>query len=211
MRAWEKGRCSLITKWTAIWQVQATLPTPTPTPPHPKNAAKLTAITIEHPRPPTPPTHTHHTPPWLGPGGSNVLVQVTHAISWERPQLPELVPIDDEGSYLLTEDEADRVVPSRSAVLAAGRCGVRVCVAEWVGLRVCVVLMVVGWGGWVGAGEGSYLLTKDEADRVVPSRSAVLAAGRWARGGGVQESAECWVFWRTADSKMAHFTSKLSI
>lgn len=66
-------------------------------------------------------------------------------------------------------------------------------------------------GGWVGAGEGSYLLTKDEADRVVPSRSAVLAAGRWARGGCVQESAECWVFWRTPDSKLAHFTSKLSI
>ena len=35
--------------------------------------------------------------------------------------LPELIPIDDEGSYLMTENEQDRVVPSRSAVLAAGR------------------------------------------------------------------------------------------
>ena len=46
---------------------------------------------------------------------------MTHGISWEEPQLPELIPIDDEGSYLLTENEADRVVPSRRSVLAAGR------------------------------------------------------------------------------------------
>ena len=31
------------------------------------------------------------------------------------------VPLDDEGSFLLVEDEADRVMPSVGAVCAAGR------------------------------------------------------------------------------------------
>lgn len=47
--------------------------------------------------------------------------QVTHSIRWEPPQLPELISIDDEGGYLLAENEEDRVVPSRTAVMAAGR------------------------------------------------------------------------------------------
>lgn len=34
-----------------------------------------------------------------------------------RPQLE----LDDEGSFLVVEDEADRVMPSRTAVLAAAR------------------------------------------------------------------------------------------
>lgn len=47
--------------------------------------------------------------------------QITHRINWERPVLPQRVAIDDEGGFILTEAEEDRVMPSRSAICAAGR------------------------------------------------------------------------------------------
>lgn len=48
-------------------------------------------------------------------------VQVTGRTQWELPQSPQRIPIDDAGTFLFAEDDADRVMPSRSAVLAAGR------------------------------------------------------------------------------------------
>lgn len=47
--------------------------------------------------------------------------QVTHRVRWSEPILPETVPLDDEGSVLLTDSYEDRAMPSRSALLAAGR------------------------------------------------------------------------------------------
>lgn len=47
--------------------------------------------------------------------------QITHRISWEEPVLPQRIAIDDEGGYIVTEAEEDRVMPSRSALQAAGR------------------------------------------------------------------------------------------
>ena len=42
-------------------------------------------------------------------------------MQWEQPQEPETIPLDDAGSVIFVDDDADRVMPSRSAVLAAGR------------------------------------------------------------------------------------------
>ncbi|KAL4854923.1 Hexokinase-1 [Chlorella vulgaris] len=47
--------------------------------------------------------------------------QITHRVSWEEPVLPQRIEIDDEGGYIMTEAEEDRVMPSRSAVHSAGR------------------------------------------------------------------------------------------
>eukprot|EP00890_Picochlorum_soloecismus_P004359 jgi/Picsp_1/4924/NSC_02288-R1_protein len=46
---------------------------------------------------------------------------VTRRMRWDPPILPQLVALDDEGSELFTDTEDDRAMPSRSAVLAAGR------------------------------------------------------------------------------------------
>lgn len=53
-----------------------------------------------------------------GPAG---LVQVTGRSQWELPQSPQSIPLDDAGTFIFAEDDSDRVMPSRSAVLAAGR------------------------------------------------------------------------------------------
>lgn len=47
--------------------------------------------------------------------------QITHKVSWEEPLLPQRVEIDEQGGYILTEAEEDRVMPSRSSLFAAGR------------------------------------------------------------------------------------------
>ena len=46
---------------------------------------------------------------------------VTRRMRWDPPILPQVVELDDEGSELFTDTEDDRAMPSRSAVLAAGR------------------------------------------------------------------------------------------
>ena len=58
----------------------------------------------------------------LGTGSTTAgWVQVTGKTRWEPPQTPQSIPVDDAGSFIFAEDAADRVMPSRSAVLAAGR------------------------------------------------------------------------------------------
>lgn len=47
--------------------------------------------------------------------------QVTRRVQWSEPDVPEFVPLDDEGSVLLTEAPEDRAMPSRRTLLAAGR------------------------------------------------------------------------------------------
>ncbi|KAL4458291.1 hypothetical protein ABPG75_013156 [Micractinium tetrahymenae] len=47
--------------------------------------------------------------------------QITHKVSWEEPLLPQRIDIDEQGGYILTEAEEDRVMPSRSSLFAAGR------------------------------------------------------------------------------------------
>jgi len=47
--------------------------------------------------------------------------QVTHRVTWDEPSMPESVALDSEGSEILVEAEEDRVMPSRSSILAAGR------------------------------------------------------------------------------------------
>lgn len=46
---------------------------------------------------------------------------MTGKTQWEAPQSPQSIPVDDAGTFIFAEEEADRVMPSRSAVLAAGR------------------------------------------------------------------------------------------
>jgi len=46
---------------------------------------------------------------------------VTRRMRWDPPILPQVVELDDEGSELFTDTDDDRAMPSRSAVLAAGR------------------------------------------------------------------------------------------
>lgn len=40
---------------------------------------------------------------------------------WIEPQIPTKIPLDDEGTLLMAEDENDRVMPSRSDLLSSGR------------------------------------------------------------------------------------------
>ncbi|KAL0035299.1 hypothetical protein WJX79_011035 [Trebouxia sp. C0005] len=47
--------------------------------------------------------------------------QVTGRTQWDLPQTPQRIPLDDAGTFIFAEADADRVMPSRSAVLAAGR------------------------------------------------------------------------------------------
>ena len=67
--------------------------------------------------PPKPPPQAAAQPPrevyWYN--------QVTRRVRWTRPEMPELVPLDDEGSVLLAEGPDDRAMPSRNSLLAAGR------------------------------------------------------------------------------------------
>ena len=49
------------------------------------------------------------------------MVQVTGKQQWEEPQPPQSIPIDDAGTVIFAEEESQRVMPSRSTVLAAGR------------------------------------------------------------------------------------------
>jgi hypothetical protein len=62
--------------------------------------------------------------------------QVTRRVALERPPPPTAVPLDDEGSVLLTEAEADRAMPSRGAVAAAGRYDLHAAVVAAGGYRV---------------------------------------------------------------------------
>ena len=48
-------------------------------------------------------------------------MQVTGRTQWDLPQTPQSIPLDDAGTFIFAEADADRVMPSRSAVLAAGR------------------------------------------------------------------------------------------
>lgn len=50
-----------------------------------------------------------------------MLPQLTGRLTWDEPSPPEKVPLADDGSYVLIEDEEDRVMPSRQQVLA-GAC-----------------------------------------------------------------------------------------
>ncbi|BDA51189.1 hypothetical protein COCOBI_18-0650 [Coccomyxa sp. Obi] len=54
-------------------------------------------------------------------GGHYYYNQVTGRTQWDEPITPHKLELDDEGSFLVVEDEADRVMPSRTAVLAAAR------------------------------------------------------------------------------------------
>jgi hypothetical protein len=47
--------------------------------------------------------------------------QVTRRVRWTEPVLPEVLPLDDEGSVLFTDSNDDRAMPSRASILAAGR------------------------------------------------------------------------------------------
>ncbi|KAL3141042.1 hypothetical protein ABBQ32_005553 [Trebouxia sp. C0010 RCD-2024] len=47
--------------------------------------------------------------------------QVTGRTQWEAPHSPQSIPVDDAGTFIFVEEDADRVMPSRSAVLSAGR------------------------------------------------------------------------------------------
>ena len=47
--------------------------------------------------------------------------QVTGKSQFEQPSSPISVPLDDEGTVIFVDDDADRVMPSRSVVQAAGR------------------------------------------------------------------------------------------
>lgn len=49
------------------------------------------------------------------------LLQVTGRQQWAAPQLPQSIPVDDAGTVIFAEEESQRVMPSRAAVLAAGR------------------------------------------------------------------------------------------
>ncbi len=40
---------------------------------------------------------------------------------WIEPELPTKIPLDDEGTLLIAEDENDRVMPSRTDLLSSGR------------------------------------------------------------------------------------------
>ena len=40
---------------------------------------------------------------------------------WIEPELPTKIPLDDEGTILIAEDENDRVMPSRTDLLSSGR------------------------------------------------------------------------------------------
>ena len=55
------------------------------------------------------------------PGSTYWHNSVLSRTQWEPPSQPQALPLDDGGTQLLLEDEADFVMPSRSALQAAGR------------------------------------------------------------------------------------------
>ena len=59
------------------------------------------------------PSSHQQTPYWFN--------TVTRRMRWDPPVLPQLVELDDQGSELFAESDEDRAMPSRSAILAAGR------------------------------------------------------------------------------------------
>ncbi|KAK9828088.1 hypothetical protein WJX81_002392 [Elliptochloris bilobata] len=64
--------------------------------------------------------------------------QVTGRISWERPTPLQRVPLSEEagnGDWLVVEDERDRVVPSRKALMGAGRYDLHHAIQFWGGYR----------------------------------------------------------------------------
>lgn len=44
--------------------------------------------------------------------------QITGRTTWEPPNLPQRIEMDDEGTYMVIEDEEDRVMPPRSKLFA---------------------------------------------------------------------------------------------
>ena len=62
--------------------------------------------------------------------------QVTGRISWERPTAPQRVALSEAaggGDWLVVEDERDRVVPSRRALMGAGRYDLHHAILFWGG------------------------------------------------------------------------------
>lgn len=47
--------------------------------------------------------------------------QITGRVAWEEPSIPQAVDIDEDGSQIFLEADEDRVMPSRTMLLAAGR------------------------------------------------------------------------------------------
>jgi hypothetical protein len=44
-------------------------------------------------------------------------VQVRRHSQWHEPQPPQRIDLDDTGSFIVVEDEMDRVMPSKTSVI----------------------------------------------------------------------------------------------
>lgn len=73
--------------------------------------------------------------------------QVTHRVRWSEPVLPEAVPLDDDGSVLFTDTYEDRAMPSRNALLAAGRYDLHSAIVNGGGYAV-VAEELERWPAW---------------------------------------------------------------
>ena len=72
---------------------------------------------------------------------------VTRRMKWTQPTLPRVVEIDDHGTELFIETEEDRAMPSRSALLAAGRYDLHGAIVA-AGGYVHVAEMLDRWPAW---------------------------------------------------------------
>ena len=117
-------------------------------------------------------------------GGRYYYNTATSRVRWDPPIEPTVVELDDAGTTLVVEGDDSRLMPSRTAVLAAGRYdlhhaveyhgGYRAAREGWMpgfgGLEVCGCRVVGGWWA-VGGGDpqGARTLTPSPSHPQHPS------------------------------------------
>lgn len=131
---------------------------------------------------------------------------VTRRMRWSPPVLPQLVELDDEGCELFTETEEDRAMPSRSALLAAGRYDLHSAIVAAGGYQE-VAMSLDRWPAWPPTARFKNIsILKEEIEEFIsehdlpktmmPTASDFLDLGRpdlhqgVLKGGGYSTAAE---------------------
>ncbi|KAI8110829.1 hypothetical protein M9434_004403 [Picochlorum sp. BPE23] len=113
---------------------------------------------------------------------------VTRRMKWTQPTLPRVVQIDDQGTELFAETEEDRAMPSRSALLAAGRYDLHGAIVAAGGYAV-VAEMLDRWPAWppthrfknpkiLKSEIEDFIEEHDLPKKILPSASDFLNLGR---------------------------------
>lgn len=69
---------------------------------------------------------------------------MTNVTRWTPPEAPQRIELDDEGSYVFTEDEMDRLMPTAGAVIRAGRWDLHRAIVTYGGYRAVREMLARG-------------------------------------------------------------------